>query len=112
MGGVRRQVRSPLRRRTGRSSGPSLITFFFWTFFLVSVAIGYLWIYNQTDMAAASLIEKQELIQEMENTNRELQVTIDQLSQIDRITSIARTQLGMVVPQAESLIVYLSEAGP
>ena len=112
MGGVRRQVRSPLRRRISRSSGPSLITFFFWTFFLVSAAIAYLWIYNQTDVAAAGLIEKRKLIQEMEDTNRELQVTIDQLSQIDRISSIARTQLGMVVPQAESLIVYLSEAGP
>lgn len=112
MGGVRRQVRSPGRRRTGRSNGPSLITFFFWTFFLVSAAITYLWIYNQTDVVAVDLLKKQELVREMENNNRELQVAIDQLSQIDRITGIARTQLGMVIPQTESLIVYLSEASP
>jgi len=108
MGGIRRQVRSPARRRTRRSNGPSLIAFFFWTFFLVSAAIAYLWIYNQTDVVAADLVEKQQVILELENSNRELQVSIDQLSQIDRITNIARNRLEMVVPPAESLIVYLS----
>lgn len=112
MGGVRRQVRSPARQRKSQNHGPSLITFFFWTFFLVSAAITYLWIYNQTDVVAADLAEKQHLILELDNTNRELQVTIDQLSQIDRITNIARTKLGMVVPPAESLLVYLSEVTP
>jgi cell division protein FtsL len=110
--GVRRQVRSPGQQRTSRTSGPSLLSFFLWTLFLVSAAIAYLWIYNQNDVVAADVVEKQVQIMELENTNRELQVTIDQLSQIDRITSIARTQLGMVVPPAESLIVYLSEATP
>ncbi len=109
MSGVRRKVRSPVRSRSSRSKGPSPITFFFWTFFLVSAAISYLWIYNQTDVAAKNLIEKKEQILELENANRELQVTIDQLSQIDRITDIAHTRLGMVFPPAESLIVYLSE---
>ncbi|UCH63745.1 MAG: cell division protein FtsL [Fidelibacterota bacterium] len=109
MGGVRRKVHSSVRSRRKRSHGPSPITFFFWTFFLVSAAISYLWIYNQTDMAVKSLIEKKEQILEMENINRELQVTIDQLSQIDRITGIARLRLEMVIPPAESLIVYLSE---
>ncbi|MBA7612841.1 Cell division protein FtsL [subsurface metagenome] len=109
MGGVRRKVRSPVRSRSNRSHGPSPITFFFWTFFLVSAAISYLWIYNQTDVTAKNLIKEKEQILEMENTNRELQATIDQLSQIDRITGIARTRLGMVIPPAESLIVYLSE---
>lgn len=112
MSGVRRQVRSPARRRASHSSGPSLISFFLWTFFLVASAIAYLWIYNQTDVVAVNLVEKQSLILELENTNRELQVTIDHLSQIDRITDIARTRLGMVVPPAESLIVYLSEVSP
>ncbi|MFB0516750.1 MAG: cell division protein FtsL [Candidatus Neomarinimicrobiota bacterium] len=112
MAGVRRQVQSPARRRSRHSSGPSFAVFFFWTFFLVSAAIAYLWIYNQTDVIAADLGEKQQLILELENTNRELQVSIDQLAQIDRITRIARTQLEMVVPPAESLIVYLSEANP
>ncbi|UCD38116.1 MAG: cell division protein FtsL [Fidelibacterota bacterium] len=109
MGGVRRQVRTPGHRQKGRTGGPSLISFFFWTFFLVSTAIAYLWIYNQTDTVATILVEKRKLIFELENTNRELQVSIDQLSKIDRITRIARSQLGMVVPPAESLIVYLSE---
>ena len=112
MTGVRRQVRPPGQRRTSRTSGPSLIAFFLWTLFLVSTAIAYLWIYNQNDVVALDLVEKQRIIMELENTNRELQVTIDQLAQIDRITSIARSQLGMVVPPAESLIIYLSEATP
>ena len=112
MGGVRRSVRSPARSRSSRSNGPSPITFFFWTFFLVSAGISYLWIYNQTDVAAAELTGKKEQVLEIENTNRELQATVDQLSQIDRITGIARTRLEMVIPPAESLIVYLSEPNP
>ena len=90
-------------------AGLSLMGFFFWTTFLVSAAIGYLWVYNQTDVVAVQLVETQELIQDVENANRDLQASIDQLSQIDRITRIAREELGMVTPAAESLIVYLPE---
>ena len=107
MSGIRRQVRSPINRQAGNSS-LSLITFFFWTFFLVSTAIAYLWVYNQTGVAAATLIDKKELVQELGSECTDLQLKIDELSQIDRITRIARTELGMVIPQAESLIVYVS----
>lgn len=112
MAGVRRQVRSPSRGRSGVSYGLSLINFFFWTFFLVSTAIAYLWIYNQTDVVAAARVGNEVLIQELENTNRELQATIDNLARIDRITRIARDDLNMYVPPAESLIVYVPQAQP
>ncbi|MCH7497053.1 MAG: cell division protein FtsL [Candidatus Marinimicrobia bacterium] len=110
MTGVRRHVRSPSATRRG--GGPSLTTFFFWTFFLVSAAITYLWVYNQNDVMAAYLVDKRSLIVELENDNRELQVIIDKLSQIDRITHLARAELGMVAPAAESLIVYLEVVTP
>ena len=99
-------------QRTPRraEAGLSLMGFFFWITFLVSTAIGYLWVYNQTDVVALQLVESQAIIEEVENANRELQASIDQLSQIDRITRIARQELGMVTPAAESLIVYLPEA--
>lgn len=100
----------PLRRELPRATpGMSLVSFFFWTTFLVSAAITYLWVYNQTDVVALQLVEAQGLIEELENTNRDLQVAIDELSQIDRITRIARNELGMVMPAAESLFVYLPE---
>ena len=110
MTGMRRQVRSSSATRRG--GGPSLATFFFWTFFLVSAAITYLWVYNQSDIMAADLAAKRKLIVELDNENRELQVIIDKLSQIDRITYLARTELGMVAPAAESLIVYLDLVRP
>ena len=112
MAGVRRQVHSPSRGRSGVSYGLSLINFFFWTFLLVSAAIAYLWIYNQTDVVAAMRVEKKALIQELENTNREFQARIDDLARIDRITRIARDDLNMYVPPAESLIVYLPQVQP
>lgn len=111
MGGVRRNLRSPVQRRKQFTHGPSLFSFFFWTFFLVSAAISYLWIYNQNDIVANDLAEKQTQIHELTNANRELEIKIDRLSQIDRITNIARSQLGMAVPPAESLVVYISKVG-
>ncbi len=109
MPGARRQVRTPNGRRARSPSGPSLPTFFFWTFFLVSSAIAYLWTYNQTDVVAARTAEAQQTIVQLENENRELQAAIDNLARMDRITRLARTQLQMHVPAAESLIVYLPE---
>lgn len=111
MRGVRRNLRSPAQRRKQLVQGPSLISFFFWTLFLVSAAISYLWIYNQNDVVANDLAEKEVQIQELTNSNQELEITIDRLSQIDRITNIARSQLGMIVPPAESLVVYISKVG-
>ena len=111
MTGVRRQLRSPSTTRRG-GGGPSLPAFFFWTFFLVSAAISYLWVYNQNDVMATELARKRDRIVELDNENRELQVFIDKLSQIDRITYLARTQLGMVAPAAESLIVYVDVPTP
>lgn len=89
--------------------GPSLPVFFFWTFFLVSAAIGYLWIYNQTDVVAALLAEARQTVAVLENENRELQASIDNLARMERITRIARTRLQMHLPAAESMIVYLPE---
>lgn len=111
MGGVRRNLRSQTQHRKQHIIGPSLISFFFWTLFLVSAAISYLWIYNQNDVVANDLVDKEIQMQELTNINQELEITIDRLSQIDRITTIARSQLGMSIPPAESLVVYISKAG-
>ncbi len=109
MPGARRHVRTPNGRQARQPFGPSLPAFFFWTFFLVSTAIAYLWTYNQTDVVAARRAEAQQTIAQLENENRELQAAIDNLARMDRITRLARTQLQMHVPAAESLIVYLPE---
>ncbi len=109
MAGVRRQVGQPARGRQGNMGGLSVPLFFFWTIFLVSTAIAYLWFYNQNDVLSARLAETRKLVLETENTNRELQVTIDRLSSIERVTKIARNQLSMYVPPAETLIVYVPE---
>ncbi len=109
MTSIRRGSPDLLRRRSSIGQAPSLAAFFFWTTFLVTAAIAYLWVYNQNDVLAAHIVGQQTRIAELENTNQDLQVAIDQLSQIDRITRIARTDLGMVAPPAESLIVYLPE---
>ncbi|MEE9466116.1 MAG: cell division protein FtsL [Candidatus Neomarinimicrobiota bacterium] len=109
MAGARRQVQSAYGRRTRQPSGSSLPAFFFWTFFLVTTAIAYLWTYNQTDVVAARMAETRLTIVQLENENRELQAAIDNLARMDRITRLARNQLEMHVPAPESLIVYLPE---
>ncbi len=110
MAGQRRKVSAPSRHKSRhRENGPTPVAFFLWTIFLVSAAIAYLWIYNQNDIVAVELDEQLDVVMEMENTNRELEATIGQLTKIDRITRIARVELDMVVPPAESLIVYIPE---
>ncbi len=109
MAGSGRRVRSPGSRPARPLSGPSLPVFFFWTFFLVSTAIAYLWIYNRTDVVATRLAEARQTLAVLENENRELQASIDNLARMERITRIARTRLQMHLPAAESLIVYLPE---
>ncbi len=106
MGSVRRRPSAGSRSRT---EGLSLVAFLFWTTFLVSSAIIYLWVYNQSDVANVQIVETHELIQELEHANRALQASIDNLSQMERITRIARRDLQMHIPPAESLIVYLNE---
>ena len=109
MAGSRRRLPIPGGRPARPMPGPTLPVFFFWTFFLVSAAIGYLWIYNQTDVVAARLAEARQAVAVLENENRELQASIDNLARMERITRIARTRLQMHLPAAESMIVYLPE---
>lgn len=110
MAGQRRNLSPPSRHKPRRQeNGPTPVAFFLWTIFLVSAAIAYLWIYNQNDIVAIELDAQMEVAMEMENTNRELEAIIGQLTKIDRITRIARTELDMVIPPAESLIVYIPE---
>ncbi len=110
MAGQRRNLSAPSRRKPTRpENGPTPVAFFLWTIFLVSAAIAYLWIYNQNDIVAIELDSQIVVVKEMENTNRELEVAIGQLTKIDRIARITRDELDMYVPPAESLIVYISE---
>ena len=109
MAGSRRRLPIPGGRPARPRPGPSLSVFFFWTVFLVSTAIGYLWIYNQTDVVATRLAETRQTLAVLENENRELQATIDNLARMERITRIARTRLQIHLPAAESMIVYLPE---
>ena len=110
MAGQRRNVSAPSRQKPRRhENGPTPVAFFLWTIFLVSAAIAYLWLYNQNDIVAIELEDQLEVVMEMENTNRELEATIGQLTKIDRIARIARTDLDMYVPPSESSIVYIPE---
>lgn len=110
MAGQRRNLSAPSHQKSRRhETGPTPVAFFLWTIFLVSAAIAYLWIYNQNDIVAVELDEQLKVVVEMENINLELEAAIGQLTKIDRITRIARTELDMVVPPAESLIVYIPE---
>ena len=109
MAGVRRSL-SPRNRANTIRNGPSLIAFFIWTFFWVSTAIVYLWAYNQVDVVAAGLVEKEREIVVFGNGNLELRAVIGNLSRMERISHIAHTRLNMYIPAAESLIVILSAA--
>ena len=111
MAGVRRVVKPPPPEGSSRD-GPSLLSFFLGTLITMGAAISYLWVYNQTLMVSSELAGLQAELTDQTNTHRELLAAIDELSRLDRITSIARTQLQMHVPTAESLIVFVAQAEP
>ncbi len=97
----------------GRSKKKKSSEFFFTLSFMIIMTgviglfIGYLWIYN----AVTGTIEENEALRRMEtqleHRNQELQSAVSQLSRGDRIKQIARTDLHMVTPPPESLVVFL-----
>ncbi len=82
------------------------------SFFLVTVlSIGgliiYLWVYTEIDETMMAIEIQQSTFSELYNTVKELKSEIELLNRVDRITSVAKNELGMVFAHPESISVFV-----
>lgn len=78
------------------------------SFFLVTItSIGgliiYLWVYTEIDETNMAIEIQRSTLSELHNTMKVLKSDISRLSRVDRITSVARNELGMVFAEPESI---------
>ena len=82
------------------------------SFFLVTVSsigglIIYLWVYTEIDKTLMAIEIQDSTFSELNNSIKELKSDVSRLSRVDRITSFAQRNLGMVVAQPESIIIHI-----
>jgi len=74
---------------------------------LIGLFLGYLWVHNAVTNTIKENMALRKLEQQLDNQNRELRSELTNLSRGDRIKRIARSELGMVTPKPESLVVFI-----
>lgn len=67
----------------------------------------YLWVYTEIDETLVSIEVQNGTVKEIRNSIEELNGEIARLGRVDRITSLAREKLGMVVAHPETVFVYV-----
>ena len=80
------------------------------SFFLVTVTsicglIIYLWVYTEIDETMIAIEIQKSTFSELNNSIKELTSDIERLNRVDRITSFARKELGMVVAHPEPMVI-------
>lgn len=76
-------------------------------FTLVVMSAIYIWIFNYTNMLVNDIDSLLAEEARVETEVKLIRAEIDRLSQSDRIQEIASTQLDMVVPSPETIIVVI-----
>lgn len=96
------------RRRSKRQRDfIQTLLFFFTTFLSIVGLIVYLWVYTEIDETLIVLDIQERVSTELVNSINELKMDISSLERVDRLTTVARNELGMVVAIPETLIVYM-----
>lgn len=85
------------------------LLFFAVTTLSISGLLIYLWVYTEVDETLLAIEIQQSTVNELHNNIKELKSDIALLNRVDRVTSIARSELGMVFAQPETVIVYIDQ---
>ncbi|NQT98178.1 MAG: hypothetical protein HQ562_10595 [Candidatus Marinimicrobia bacterium] len=83
------------------------VTFFFISIFSITGLLIYLWVYNEINLSIRDVSALEKIEAGLVNDNKLLTNAIARLERIDRITGIARNELGMVTAAPETIIVYV-----
>lgn len=83
------------------------VTFFFISIFSITSLLVYLWVYNEINLTIRDVEALRTVAAGLENDNKILTNDVSRLQRIDRITQIARDELGMVTAAPETIVVYI-----
>ena len=99
------------KKRRSRKNNDLIQTVIFFSSSILSIAglIMYLWIYTEIDQTVINIETQREVSKELKNSLNELEIEISRLSRGDRISRIARTELGMVPAKPETIMIYIDQ---
>ncbi|HJL62716.1 MAG: septum formation initiator family protein [Candidatus Marinimicrobia bacterium] len=83
------------------------LSFFLVTIFSIGGLIIYLWVYTEIDETLMAIEIQKSTFSELNNSVKELKSDISRLNRVDRITAVARKELGMVVAKPEPIIILV-----
>ncbi len=83
------------------------LSFFLVTVFSIGGLIIYLWVYTEIDETMMAIEIQRSTMGELNNTIKELKSDISRLNRVDRITSVAKNELGMIMAEPESTVIYV-----
>ena len=97
------------KKRRSRKNNDLIQTVIFFSSSILSIAglIIYLWIYTEIDQTVINIETQKQVSKELRNSLNELEIEISRLSRGDRISRIARTELGMVPAKPETIMIYI-----
>ena len=84
------------------------LIFFLTTIISISGLVAYLWVYTEIDETMLTIEIQNQVVHELSNSVKELEMEISNLSRGDRISKVAKMQLGMIPAQPETLLIYVS----
>ena len=99
------------KKRRSRKNNDLIQTVIFFSSSILSIAglIIYLWIYTEIDQTVINIETQKQVSKELRNSLSELEIEISRLSRGDRISRIARTELGMVPAKPETIMIYIDQ---
>ena len=99
------------KKRRSRKNNDLIQTVIFFSSSILSIAglIIYLWIYTEIDQTVINIETQKQVSKELRNSLNELEIEISRLSRGDRISRIARTELGMVPAKPETIMIYIDQ---
>ena len=97
------------KKRRSRKNNDLIQTVIFFSTSILSIAglIIYLWIYTEIDQTVINIETQKQVSKELRNSLNELEIEISRLSRGDRISRVARTELGMVPAKPETIMIYI-----
>lgn len=100
-------IRKGKRRSKKQREFVQTLLFFLTTFMSIVGLILYLWVYTEVDETLMVIDVQSQVAQELTNSIDELKMDIAALGRVDRLTTVARKELGMVVAKPETLVIFV-----